>query len=184
MTLSRTLRERAWPETALIVPVREAEPAVRSWLGHVPDFDGAPLHVTVLYPFVPARRAGRATERAVAELAGGAAPFRFRLAALGTFPGVHFLAPDPPDPFVALVEAAWHRWPGCPPYGGAYDAIVPHVTVAHGDRSPADPAHLAARLPISAHATELQLLDRHRGRWRLRRRFPLGDRTRRDRTIP
>lgn len=176
MSALEALREWAWPQTALIIPVHEAEPAVRAWLGHVPDFEGAPLHVTVLYPFVPARRAGTATERAVARLAARTAPFEFKLSAIGGFPGVHFLAPDPPDRFVALVEEAWRHWPACPPYDGAYDTITPHLTVARGDRLPADPAGLTARLPISARATELQLLDRHRGRWRLRRSFPLGGR--------
>src|SRR6202020_2189829 len=51
------------PDTALIVPVLEAEPAVAAWLGKQKvTFHGAPLHVTVMYPCLPARSVTAADE--------------------------------------------------------------------------------------------------------------------------
>jgi hypothetical protein len=171
-------RATAWfrPASLLIVPVLEAEPEVAAWLGQDRvDFDGVPLHVTVMYPFLPARSIDAATEAAVAELAGGVSPFAFALTRVGRFPGVHYLAPDPAGQFAALTGLVQHLWPACQPYGGVYDTVIPHVTVALGDSPPADLAALERRLPIGATADELWLLDQTSRGWVTRRRFPLGE---------
>lgn len=163
------------PGTDLIVPVLDAEPAVGAWLG-TPEFDfgSVPLHVTVMYPFLPARSVRQTEEQWIAELAAGIVPFDFALTHLDTFPGVHYLAPEPAAPFVAITEAIQRRWPSCQPYGGVYDSVIPHVTVAFGDEPPADPADLERGLPIVTRASELWLLDQTPRGWRTRRRFPLG----------
>ncbi len=168
---------RLRPGTDLIVPVLDAEPTVGAWLGSPGvDFGGVPLHVTVMYPFLPARSVRQAEEQWLAELAAGIGPFDFALTHLDTFPGVHYLAPEPAAPFVAITEAIQRRWPSCQPYGGVYDSVIPHVTVAFGDDPPADPADLERVLPIVTRASELWLLDETPGAWRTWRRFPLGSR--------
>ena len=177
----------AWarPRTALIVPVHEAEPPVAAWLGQEQvDFDGAPLHVTVMYPFLAARSVGAADEAAIAELAHTIEPFAFALPRLGRFPGVLYLAPEPAPPFVEITERIQRRWPSCQPYHGAYDSVVPHVTVAFGDQPPADPAGLERVLPIAVQATELWLIEETRRGWRTRRRVPLGGPGKRPRPDP
>ena len=163
------------PGSDLIVPVLDAEPPVRAWLG-TPDavFGDVPLHVTVMYPFLPARSVRLAEEQWIAEFAAGIAPFEFALTHLGAFPGVHYLAPEPAAPFVTMTKAIERRWPSCQPYGGAYDAVIPHVTIAFGDAMPADPARLERALPIVTRATELWLVDQTPRGWRTRRRFPFG----------
>jgi 2'-5' RNA ligase len=172
-TLGRA-QVRLRPASALIVPVLDAEPAVAAWLGQrTVDFDGAPLHVTVMFPFLPGRRLAEHEDDIMA-FAAGIEPFSFTLARLGGFPGVHYLAPEPADAFVDIVERVMARWPGYRPYGGVFDAIVPHVTVAFGDQPPADPASLAAKLPITTTARELWLLRQTVRGWRTRARFPLG----------
>lgn len=167
----------ARPASALIVPVLDAEPVVAAWLGQDRvDFDGAPLHVTVMYPFLPARSVGAAEEADVAELARDIQPFPFRLARLGGFPGVTYLAPEPAESFVSITERIHRRWPSCLPYRGAYETVIPHVTVAFAEPPPADPAELAEHLPIKSTAAELWLLRQTVRGWRTRRRFPLGRR--------
>lgn len=163
------------PGTDLIVPVLDAEPVVGTWLG-TPEFDfgNVPLHVTVMYPFLPARSVRQAEEQLIAELAAGIVPFDFALTHLDTFPGVHYLAPEPAAPFVAITEAIQRRWPSCQPYGGVYNSVIPHLTVAFGDDPPSDPADLERALPIVTRASELWLLDQTPRGWRTRRRFPLG----------
>ncbi len=166
---------RARPMTCLIVPVLDAEPVIARWLGTGRiDFDGVPLHVTVMYPFLPARVVGAAEEQRIAELAGAMAPFDFTLTGPRRFPGVQYLAPEPASEFAALTERVRRRWPSCRPYGGAYDAVVPHMTVSFGDDPPVDEATLKRDLPIRASATELWLLDQTPHGWRRRRSFPLG----------
>jgi hypothetical protein len=163
------------PETILVVPALDAEPTVGAWLGTSKvDFDGVPLHVTVMCPFLPARSVRQADEQRIAELAAEFAPFDFALTGYRTFPGVHYLAPEPAAPFVAITEAIQRRWPSCQPYRGAYDSVIPHVTVAFGEDPPADPSDLERALPFVTRARELWLLEQTPRCWLTRRRFPLG----------
>jgi hypothetical protein len=166
------------PATALIVPVLEAEPAVSAWLGQQKvAFHGAPLHVTVMYPFLPARSVTKADEADVADLADGIEPFAFSLDHVDQFPGVYYLAPVPARRFVEITERIRQRWPACVPYGGQFGSVVPHVAVAFGAAPPADLAALAARLPIASRVDELWLIEQGWRGWRTRRRFPLGGRS-------
>jgi 2'-5' RNA ligase superfamily protein len=162
------------PESVLVVPVLDAEPAVSAWLGTTKvEFDGVPLHITVMCPFLPARSIGPAEEQQVAEMTAGIASFDYALTHHDTFPGVHYLAPEPAAPFVAITEEIQRRWPSCRPYGGVFDSVIPHMTVCFGE-PPADPGDLKPSLPIVTRATELWLLCQTPGGWRTRRRFPLG----------
>jgi 2'-5' RNA ligase superfamily len=43
---------------------------------------------------------------------------------------VLWLDPNPAEPFRRLTEAVGVEFPECPPYGGAFDEVVPHLTVA------------------------------------------------------
>ncbi|MGH3321241.1 MAG: 2'-5' RNA ligase family protein [Streptosporangiaceae bacterium] len=162
------------PASALIIPTLEAGPAVAGWTGRRRiDFDGAPLHVTVMYPFLPAPQLDGQVEDQVRDIAAGTPGFSFSLAHVDQFPGVYYLAPSPADPFVTLTELVQEHWPQCQPYGGMFDQITPHVTVAFGETPPADPALLQQRLPIACVATELWLIEQKAAGWRTRKRFPL-----------
>jgi hypothetical protein len=183
--LAGRLAGRRRPATCLIVPVLAAEPAVARWLGQDRvDFDGAPLHVTIMYPFLPARPTAAeeaaaeeaAAEAAIADLASGIEPFDFVLARHGQFPGVQYLAPEPAGPFVAITEQIQARWPSCQPYGGAYDTVTPHMTVTFADRPPVPAEVMRRDLPIKTRAAELWLLEQTAGGWRTCSRFPLGRR--------
>ena len=44
-----------------------------------------------------------------------------------------YLAPEPAAPFVALTEAVGAEFPGFPPYGGAFDEVVPHLTISEAN---------------------------------------------------
>jgi 2'-5' RNA ligase len=160
----------------VIVPVPEAEDALMAWPGESASLKaaGMPFHVTVLYPFLPDALIDTQVERTLAQIAASRARFEFQLSALGRFANVLFIAPRPSDPFVALIDAVYARWPGYPPYKGEFDQTVPHVTLA----SRPEPAGLAraveCELPIAAVARELCLLVRQTdGVWVTRNRFPL-----------
>lgn len=179
--IAGTAREaRAWvgrwlhPASAIIVPTLGAEPVLMEWAGRKLRFGGAPLHVTVMYPFLPIRRLDAAVHEGIADLAASVESFSYSLAQIGEFPGVFYLSPEPKAPFVELTAATQARWPECLPYGGAYDQVRPHVTIGLGDRPPADPAQLAPLLPIRLEATELWLIEQGAPGWRTRARFPLG----------
>lgn len=153
--------------TALVVPLLMEEDlrdrgAQRS---------GMPAHITVLYPFLYSREVDRRTAGRLADMLGRIAAFDFSLTEIRSFPGVVYLSPEPAAPFVALTEVIVRAWPSHPPYGGAYEQIVPHLTVSYGD---APPDGLAERLPIAARTEEVWLMSRAGNRWMRRRRFALA----------
>ncbi len=152
--------------TALVVPVQVADELREDSAREA----GMPAHVTVLHPFLRSRKLDAQAERALSETVERLPPFDFALAELGSFPKVVYLAPQPAEPFVALTEAIVARWPEHKPYGGAFEQIVPHVTIAYADEPPGG---LAERLPIQARAEEVWLMSKVAGHWTRRRRFPL-----------
>ena len=167
------------PSTGLVVPVDAARELVAPWLHLLPAAGRSlPPHVTALWPFLPADALDAAAELRLEELLAGAGPFSFTLARVATLADAAVLVPEPAEPFAALTRLLWGEWPECPPYGGAYDDIAPHVVVAI-DPSAADRAAietaLAPRLPLAARAAEVLLVEETAsGALRERRRFALG----------
>jgi 2'-5' RNA ligase superfamily len=156
--------------TALIIPVPEAEPAVGALrLAHDPSAAlGVPAHVTVLFPFAPIELVDR---DAVAALVCRFPAFDFALDRLERWDeGIVWLHPEPSRPFVDLTAAVAERWPRYPPYEGAHDEVVPHLTVS---MAPID-AEIA--LPIACRAREVLLIAEREadGRWDVCERLPLA----------
>ena len=168
------------PNSALAIPVPEAEPLVQTWRTRYDPSAalGVPAHITLLVPFLPpARIDGQVVEDLCAFFAG-VAPISFRLARLARFPEVLYLAPEPDAPFTQLITELARRYPETPPYGGVFQEVIPHLTVAHStDRRVLDDIAnaLAGFTPIEAFATEVWLVVQDQdGNWHMRHRFPLG----------
>jgi 2'-5' RNA ligase len=166
--------------SAVVIAVPEAVGAVERWLERTVGFKpshGVPAHVTILFPFVPASDLGPPVTSAVQAIAGRFHPFAFQLRELRRWPDVLYLAPEPPEPFVELTEALVAAYPEHPPYEGAYDDAVPHLTVAQGDPDTIAAAEIDVlpALPINAWAVELLVLaQRARYEWDTVARLPLG----------
>jgi 2'-5' RNA ligase len=148
--------------TALIAPVPAAEPVVaelRRRLDAAAAW-GVPAHVTVLYPFIdPAE----VDERVIALVAEAMAPvpaFECSFARSRWFgQDVLWLDPEPARPFRDLTTAVSTAFPEHPPYGGAHDDVVPHLTVA--ERRLADlPAVQAAEHAVQAGLPVTTRIDR------------------------
>jgi 2'-5' RNA ligase len=156
------------PRTALIVAIPEAEPAVgalrleHDWSAPL----GVPAHITILFPFADA---AEVDEEAIAEVVADVPAFEFELDRVGRFEdGLVWLHPEPSEPFAGLTAAMWRRFPDHPPYEGAYDTAVPHLTVSYV------PIELEVELPIRASVREVTLIEEASdGRWSVRRVFPL-----------
>ncbi|MGH2812324.1 MAG: GrpB family protein, partial [Actinomycetota bacterium] len=166
----------------ILVPVPEAERAVS---GLRRDLDpsasaGIPAHVTVMFPFLPADEIDAGVQKRVAGLVGSVDPFEFVLAETGRFdPSVLYLDPQPSRPFVTLTERVGREF-GLKPYAGAFEAVIPHLTVGDGAPEPLlDEAEVGvkASLPIRARAREAWLMVQGGERWVVRKRFPLGERS-------
>ena len=93
---------------------------------------GVPAHVTLLYPFLPSADLTPAVRRRIARLTRDVRPFDVGFEKTGRFPGVVWLAHEPAEPFVALTELLAAAFPDHPPYEGAHDEIVPHLTLGLG----------------------------------------------------
>jgi 2'-5' RNA ligase len=169
-------------ESALVVLVPEAEFVVKPFrdMYDPSAAAGFPAHVTLLYPF---KSPEKITEKDLDNLRRCIALFegcQFSLEVTRRFSGVLYLVPQPDEFFRRLTVAIWDRYPKTPPYGGKYPEIVPHLTIAN-HRTDQELDRIAAeferaswgKLPISAVASEVQLLDNRSGRWEVRATFNL-----------
>jgi 2'-5' RNA ligase len=169
-------------ESVLLITVPAAEAAValcRSRLDSSAPL-GIPAHVTVLYPFVPPAAVDADVLASLARLFSSVGEFSFVLDRTGWFGDrVLWLGPEEPAPFRALTQLVFSAFPSCPPYGGQFEDVVPHLTVGHtGSLSDLRAAEEAVRphLPIAGKAAEVTLMTGPPagGLWTTVAVFPLG----------
>lgn len=139
-----------------------------------------PAHVTVLYPFLRLDELDETATGSLTELFARKERFRFQMLEIGWFgERTVYLKPEPEEPFQALTASVVERFPGHLPYRGIFKTVSPHVTVASRGRA-AMLRHVARRvarrLPISAEATEVVLMEsQDDGTWKATTAFPLGN---------
>ena len=129
---------------------------------------GVPAHITILFPFLPADELDEAAPR---ELFTRFPAFDFALDRVERFEDGHvWLHPDPSWRFADLTAAVWQRWPDRPPYEGAFDEVIPHLTVSD------TPLELELALPVACRAHEVVLIEEEEpdGNWTTQARFALG----------
>jgi 2'-5' RNA ligase len=170
-----------------VVVIPEAEPVVGAHRARLDRnaAQGAPAHVTVLFPFVPADGVDEKVLDRVTGVVSAVPSFRYAFRRTAWF-GDHalWLAPDDDGPFCELTHRVWSEFPDHPPFEGAFDDVVPHLTVGHEhpvEALIAAEADVRRHLPVEGTATEVVLLaqDEPGGRWQRRAAFPLGAVTRR-----
>src|SRR5690242_8387100 len=152
--------------TGIVIPVREADTLVRSRLLQVqPQYlprDRSPIaHITLLAPFHPIEQVDDAVVHRLGTFFAEITPFGFELTEVCEFPGgITYLSPEPAATFRRLTQQLHHEFPEFPPYGGAFDDVVPHVTVPlpATEESNGLRRSLKATLPLRATATEAVLL--------------------------
>ena len=167
-------------ESALLVPVPEAEPFVqRHRFRHDSvALRGVPAHITVLFPFMAPGAISAATTDTVRQALTRFSAFPFSLTRLDRFPeGACYLAPDPTEPFRRLTMAIAQHFPAYPPYAGAHTEVIPHLTVAQSPDAPADELEaIESQLPIRCIAREAWLMvEGGDHRWSTRSRFAFAD---------
>ena len=152
--------------SAIVIPVREAETIVRSRMlevqpGLLPRDRSPVAHITLLAPFHPPEAIDDAVVHHLTRFFAEVPPFGFELTEVCEFPdGTTYLAPEPAAAFRRLMQQLHHEFPEFPPYGGAFDDIVPHLTVPLPQDEDTDAlrAQLARSVPIDAHAVEAVLV--------------------------
>ena len=98
----------------------------------------------------------------IVEAAAGASPFEAEFDDFGWFADrVVWLAPSQPEQFTGLMVRMMNAFPGCLPYGGAFDEVVPHVTIGEGGEMHLLHAAMEAirpQLPLEVNVTSLSLM--------------------------
>ncbi|MCH6170654.1 2'-5' RNA ligase family protein [Pseudonocardia alaniniphila] len=169
-------------ESAVIVPVPEAEPVVGAFRASLDRSAGwgVPAHVTVIYPFLAPDRLGPDELRRLRDAVRSVPRFEVSFTEVRWFADtVVWLAPHPAEGFRALIDAVWSAFPECPPYRGAFGTPVPHLTI--GDDAALDTLSAAGdavsrRLPVTAsvHVAHLFQGSAAPGAWRSVAELPLG----------
>ena len=152
-------------ESAVLIQVPEAERVVSRHRGRLDPAAalGVPAHVTVLYPFVAPSAITAATLAVLAEAVASVSAFDCQFPVTAWFgQEVMWLAPRPEQPFRDLTHTVAAAFPGFPPYGGAHDDVVPHLTVGDRPGGAADlraaEAELLPALPICVHVSQVWLM--------------------------
>jgi 2'-5' RNA ligase len=168
-------------QSAVVVPAPAVEPVVAAWRQRFDSSaaQGMPAHITALYPFLPEERLTDDVVSGLRVLCAAVPILDVRFRCTGRFPDVLYLDPEPPGGLQALTTAIAERWPEAPPYGGAFDAVIPHLTIAHraGDDVMNNiEADVQRRLPIETRLVEACMYVFDGQRWRLRARLPFQGR--------
>jgi len=158
-------------ESVVLVPFPEVAAFVEPWMERTcPNSKpsrGIPAHVTLLYP-----APGDVDD--VARVLDGVAAFDVAFEETARFAEILYLVPEPQAPFAAMTQALVRRFPDWPPYGGTFDGIVPHLTVAQGDTATLDAAErdVAPHLPVRVRANRaVMLTEVEPERWELQATF-------------
>jgi 2'-5' RNA ligase len=138
-----------------------------------------PAHVTLLYPFMPVEGLDDKVRAALGRIVASEPTFTVRFNGIARFPNVVYLPPEPADPFQRLTAAIAAQFPDYPPYQGAYETVVPHMTVAQDvptDFYAAAEHALPAALPVTQIVREAWLIGHMPEQpWHTLWRLPLGD---------
>jgi hypothetical protein len=171
--------EVAKPErSALVVPFT-LPPALarvrRRW--DYAALTGLGPHVTVLFPFLPCADLAPTARAELAAIAGSIPAFNVRFQQVRRFPDLVWVQPEPAEPFAGLTAAIAARWPAHPPYEGAFDVVIPHLTVVESDIADLETIEELARrsTPFARRAQRMELWCQDAfGAWRTRWRMPFG----------
>ena len=160
-------------ETAVVVLLHEVDERIRRW--HIRTQPvGLPAHITLAYPFKPIEDVTEHDLELLRSVFASETSHVITLARTGRFPGVLYLEPEDDARFRRLTDEITELWPEYPPYGGAFEDVIPHVTVNHGL-----PEHeldvveheLASHLPMQAFAHEGWLMTFDGEEWSTEARF-------------
>jgi hypothetical protein len=170
-------------EAALVVLVPEADALVGPFREkHDPSASqGMLAHITINYPFKPNRADSQSFFEELGHLFSALPSTKFSLTELREMSDTLYLAVEPERPFKELIEAVARMYPESPLYGGVFDEVIPHVTVAE----PTTRAELTdiarefdlaskGRLPIHGFADEVWLMDYEEGVWSQTASFSLA----------
>ena len=134
-----------------------------------------PAHITVLYPFLHEECLTGEVVARLRELCADVPVLAVQFRRTARFPGVLYLDPKPAGRLRELTASIAQRWPDAPPYGGSFDEVIPHLTVARtadvGVLNDIE-SEVLRGLPVATRLREACLYVFDGERWRPRARLP------------
>ncbi len=166
-------------ESAIIVPVQVPVAVNRLRDRMDPSAaQGVPAHVTLIYPFMAVDGLKDDVRRRIEQIVASEPSFGVTLRSVGRWPNVVYLAPEPAEPFRRLTRALAEAFPDYPPYDGAHEDVIPHLTIAQDvpdDYYAAAEHALPGMLPIRDVAREAWLIGHTPDQpWHTLWRLPFG----------
>jgi 2'-5' RNA ligase len=167
----------------LMVPVLELDAVVRARMTRaepehaLPGADEVLAHITLLGPFAAPDDIHEGLLGELRRFFSDVTPFLFELTGIHQFPGGEvYLSPSPSAPFRQLTHALARLFPEFPPYGGAFDDVVPHLTIPipAGESIDQLKFELHDRFPIATQARSASLFWWDPGASRTLATFPFG----------
>lgn len=166
-------------ETGLVLTIPNADPVVDGWRQR---FDpgaaaGMPAHVTLIYPFRELERLDAGDRERLARVIADFRPFELSFSSVRRFEdeGILWLAPEPADLIDQLMTSIVAAFPEHPPFGGRFETVIPHLTVAHADPETLTGIEKAlASVQIRQKIWAVSLFGRTDDGWRELERFALG----------
>jgi 2'-5' RNA ligase len=169
------------PATLLLVPLFTFPPGLwRLCRQYHNDLDLIPPHVTVAFPFLPLESVTADAVRKLSKLFEETLSFDFELSEIRWFDtNVVYVAPSNEGTFRSIIETLQRMFPDFHPYDGAFDSVVPHVTLSeHGSLADRQAVGRQAPeyLPISARASHVWMMSNERwpDEWSIVKIFQLG----------
>ncbi len=139
---------------------------------------GVPAHVTILFPFLATEALTPAVRSVLAGVAADAGPFTAHFERVERREQMVWLVPSDQQPFLRLTAAVAALWPDHPPYGGAHEKLVAHLTLVDAPTARAQDAVHAVAVEAGPLETRVDTLavvaETPQGTWRTRWRLPLG----------
>lgn len=170
------------PFSAFVVNVPEAESCVADlrlrYDGSAKRGMGA--HISLLVPFMPPGLIDETVTATARAYFATVQPFDFTLSRIARFPAVTYLAPEPTQPFIDMTLGLAQLFPNYAPYGGNFDRITPHLTVAKRNMEGVAIAErelvsiMQAHGAIRSRCGSVVLLENSSGMWREMKTFGLG----------
>jgi 2'-5' RNA ligase len=167
-------------QSALLVPVPEAEAVVGRWRAlHDPSAQrGVPAHVTLIVPWVAPEQIKQEHLDELSELLADQEPFEYSLEKVNWFgERVLWLGPVPSAPFKHLTALLASHF-DTPPGQGEFAEVVPHLTVglagcAVGCTLSEAADALLPELPVRCRAAEVHVMCGDGISWELVHRIAL-----------
>ena len=167
--------------TNLVLLVPEAERVLAAANALVPPGQRltTPAHIKLVYPFIPPEALTPAARAERVAFFNAVPPLTFELGVGWFGREVLLLQPSPAGALVELTQATLDRWPDYPYYGGAYDEIVPHLSLAFGTAEMLEriASEVERFTPISTTVRDVKLLIGPHERMTPRASFALGGRS-------